>query len=91
MEPTKTISRAVYQAVDPSMSDPALLLDGRGDLSNPVVIWVKAINRNQWKRCSPIVELSVARRWQQIWARDGRAVVITPAYKISRTIQLPVF
>jgi hypothetical protein len=83
----KTKTRAVYEAMDPLM-DGLTIMDGRGDLMYPVVLWVKALNHNGWNRCSPIVELKVARRWAKAWSKT-MTVAITPASRISKTIQLP--
>lgn len=84
-----TRPRAVYEALPPDM-DGTWIADGRGDLIHPVVLWVKAVNHNGWNRMSPVVELSVARRWQRTWTRGGNTVAITPAMRISKTVHLPL-
>lgn len=86
----ETVKRAVYEVADPAM-DKANLLEGRGDLEYPVVLWAKAANRPGWNRCSPVVELSVAKRWYRSWEKTYAAVAITSAHRISRTLQLPSY
>lgn len=83
----KTKPRAVYEVVDPLM-DRSVLLDGRGGLKHPAVVWAKA--HNGWKRCSPVVELSLAKRLGKQFAHRW-AISITPATQISKTINLPTF
>ena len=87
-QPSKT--RAVYEVLDPLLESPAIL-EGRGCLDYPVVLWVKDKGQDQWSRCSPVIELNLARRWHKSWKRGFSAIAITPAHKISRTIQLPFY
>ncbi len=82
----KTKPRAVYEVVDPLM-DRSVLLDGRGGLKHPAVVWA---NLNGWKRCSPVVELSLAKRLGKQFGQNW-TISITPATQISKTIQLPTF
>jgi len=78
--------RAIYQTVDPSMSS-AWLADGRGDLLHPTVIWRH--EPDGWRRMTGIVEASVARRWQRSWSAGDRVLALTPASRLSRTVNLP--
>lgn len=89
MNNPQTVKKAVYEVYDPSMSG-ATLLDGRSDLKYPVVMWVKAIDRPGWNRCSPIIELSLAKRWYGYWGKTCATFAISPAHQISRTVQLPI-
>ena len=82
----KTKLKAVYEIVDPLM-DRSVLLDGRGGLKHPAVVWA---NLNGWKRCSPVVELSLAKRLGKQFAHKW-VISITPATQISKTIHLPTF
>lgn len=85
----ETKSRAIYEALDPAMTM-TWLADGRGDLLHPVVLWAKAESgSSNWSRMSPVIELKLARRWQESWSRGGRVLAITPATRISKTIRLP--
>lgn len=90
MNNPQTVKKAVYEVYDPSMSEVAIL-EGRGDLEYPAVLWFKATNKPGWNRCSPVVELNVARKWYRSWSKTYAAVAISPAHRISRTIQLPVY
>lgn len=81
-------SRAVFEATNPSM-DGTWIADGRGDLLYPVVLWCKADNHDGWNRMSGVVELSVARRWSRTWTQGGKAIAITPAARISKTVLMP--
>lgn len=86
----QTVKKAVYEAYDPSMSEVAIL-KGRGDLEYPAVLWVKATNLPGWNRCSPVIELNLARKWYGSWSKTHAAVAIIPARQISRTVQLPIY
>lgn len=83
-------ARAVYEVLDPLMEG-SVILEGKGSLSHPVVLWAKANNQDGWHRCSPVIELNLARRWNRSWKRTFSAIAITPAHQISRTIQLPKY
>lgn len=86
----QTVKKAVYEVTDPAM-DKANLLEGRSDLDYPVVLWAKGAKGSGWNRCSPVVELSVAKRWYKSWEKTYAAVAITSAHRISRTVQLPSY
>lgn len=82
---TRQGQKAIFQAIDPSMAG-HWLADARADLINPCVVWMKATNHPGWNRCSPVVELSVARRWERTWSKGGKVVAITPCHRISRPV-----
>ena len=82
--------RAIYQAVDPSMTS-QWIADGRGDLLHPSVVWRQETDRS-WRRLTGVVEASVARRWYRAWtAADGLVLAITPVARLSRPVNLPRF
>ena len=78
--------RALYQAIDPSMTS-SWLADGRGDLLHPTVIWRH--DPEGWRRMSGVVEAAVARRWQRTWLAGGEVYALTPASRLSRVVDLP--
>jgi hypothetical protein len=83
-------ARAVYQAVDPSMTS-QWIADGRGDLLHPTVLW-RRLPDLSWRRLTGVVEASVARRWYRAWhSADGLFLAITPVARLSRPVNLPCF
>lgn len=83
----RNYARAVFVAVPPTMESEALI-DGRGDLLYPTILWAYREDRG-WARMTGVVEASVARRWQRAWSRDGLVLAITAAQRLTRVVTLP--